>query len=153
MGMKKSGRRARARQVEGVSNISTFSGAARISRASLLAGASLVAIGALAAPDRALAACSGLDRIISTSRTGPVFSDGGSITINGSGSILGGPGGDGIDAVTCAITTLTNQSGGTISGGSGASSTGDGGAGGAGVSNASTITTLSNGGAISGGKG
>ena len=93
MGGQKSGRRsARARQVEGLSNISTFSGGARISRASLLAGASLVALGALAAPDRALAECSGLDQTISTSRTGPVFSDGGSITITGSGSILGGPG-------------------------------------------------------------
>ncbi len=119
MGGQKSGRRsARARQGEGLSDISTFSGGARISRASLLAGASLVALGALAAPDRALAQCSGLDQIISTSRMGPVYSDGGSITITGTGSISGDP--DGVDAVTCAITTLTNQSGGKISGGNGA---------------------------------
>ena len=87
MGVKKSGRRsACARQVERLSNISTFSGGARISRAALLAGASLVAIGALAAPDRALAACSGLDQIISTSRTGPVLSNGGAITSPAAGA-------------------------------------------------------------------
>ena len=119
MGVKKSGRRARARQVDGLSNISTFSGGARISRASLLAGASLVALAALAAPDRALAQCSGSRQTISTPTTGPVLSDGGAITVTGSGSISGDPG-DGVDAVTCAITTLTNQSGGTISGGNGA---------------------------------
>ena len=90
MGGQKSGRRsARARQGEGLSDISKISGGARISRASLLAGASLVALGALAAPDRALAQCSGLDQIISTSRMGPVYSDGGSITTTGTGSISG----------------------------------------------------------------
>ncbi len=57
MGVKKSGRRAFARQVEDLPNIST--GGARISRASLLAGASLVALAALTAPDPALAQCSG----------------------------------------------------------------------------------------------
>ncbi len=152
MGGQKSGRRsARSRQVEGLSNTSTFSGGARISRASLLAGASLVAIGALAAPDRALAACSGLDQIISTSKMGPVFSDGGAITVTGTGSISGDP--DGVDALTCAITTLTNQSGGTISGGNGFSGGFTGGAGGSGVSSVSTITTLTNSGTIRGGNG
>ncbi len=149
MGVKKSGLRARARQVEHLSHISTFSGGARISRASLLAGASLVVLGALAAPDRALAACSGSPQTISTSRTGPVHSDGGAITVTASGSISGGPGSDGVDAFKCPITTLTNQSSGTISGGNGRTSA----AGGAGVSNASTITTLSNSGTISGGNG
>ncbi len=43
MGVQKSGRRALARQVEDLSNSSTFSGGARISRAALQAGASLVA--------------------------------------------------------------------------------------------------------------
>jgi hypothetical protein len=52
-------RSARARQVEDLSDILTFSGGARISRASLFAGASLLALGVLAAPDRALEACSG----------------------------------------------------------------------------------------------
>ena len=119
------------------------------SRTALLAGASLVALGAFAAPDRALAACSGHNQTISTSRTGPVLSNGGSITITGSGSITGGPAGDGVDALTCPITTLTNQSGGMISGGTGGTSA----PGGAGVSNASTITTLTNKGTIRGGNG
>ena len=74
MGVKKSGRRVRARQVEGLSNISTFGGGARISRAALLAGASLVALGALAAPDRALAACSGKNQTISSPSTPGPFS-------------------------------------------------------------------------------
>jgi PEP-CTERM motif len=93
----------------------------RVSRSSLLAGASLVTLGALAAPDRALAQCTGLNQTISTSTTGPVLSTGGAITVTGSGSITGGSGffaaGDGVDALTCGITTLTNQSGGAISGG------------------------------------
>ncbi len=60
MGMMKSGwRSAGARQVEDPSNIWTFGGAAPMSRASLVAGASLVALRAVAAPDRALAACTG----------------------------------------------------------------------------------------------
>ncbi len=60
MGVQISGwQSAGAPQVEDLSNISTFSGGRRISRASLLAGASLVALRALAAPDRALAACTG----------------------------------------------------------------------------------------------
>ncbi len=125
------------------------------SRATLLAGASLVALAALATPDRAHATCTGLDRTISSPRTGPVLSKGGAITVTGAGSILGGPSRDGVDALTCPITTLTNQSGGTISGGNGRTSApgGAGVAGGIGVSNASTITTLTNAGAISGGKG
>jgi hypothetical protein len=157
MGMKKSVRHARTRQAKGLCNISTLSGGARSSRASLLAGASLVALGAFAAPDRALAQCSGLGQTISTATPGPVFSDGGAITVSDTGSITGGLGGDGVDAVTCPITTLTNQSGGTISGGKGgnggSTGAGMGGVGGAGVSNASTITALSNSGAISGGNG
>ena len=57
MGVQISGwQSAGAPQVEDLSNISTFSGGRR---ASLLAGASLVALRALAAPDRALAACTG----------------------------------------------------------------------------------------------
>jgi hypothetical protein len=60
VGVKKSGwRSAHARQVEGLSNISTFSGGAQISLGSLFAGASRAALGVLAAPDRALAARSG----------------------------------------------------------------------------------------------
>jgi hypothetical protein len=122
------------------------------SRAALLAGASLVALAALAAPDQALAACSGHDQTISTSRTGPVHSNGGAITVTGSGSILGGPSGDaGGDGVSSASTITTLSNGGTISGGSG--TTVSAGAGGVGVSNAGTITTLTNSGKINGGNG
>src|SRR5271156_81915 len=66
MGMKQSGRRACARQVEGLSNISTFTGGARISRDFLLAGASLVAIVALGEPGAAWAACTPSTQTIST---------------------------------------------------------------------------------------
>jgi hypothetical protein len=76
MGVKNRVWRVRSRKAQGVSNISTFRGA-RISRASLLTGASLVALSALAAPDRALASCSGSNQTISTSTTGPVVSTGG----------------------------------------------------------------------------
>jgi len=100
-------------------------------------------------PDRALAQCSGLNQTISTPTTGPVLSNGGAITITGSGSILGLPSADGVDALTCPITTLTNESRGTINVGTGFGAL----VGGAGVLNASTITTLTNSGAISGGKG
>src|SRR5208282_146893 len=114
MSARKSGGRGRKAQV--VSDISTFTGGMRFSRAWLLTGASLAALAALAAPDRAHAACSGPNRTISTPRTGPVLSNGGAITVTSAGSISGGPSGDGVDALTCPITTLTNQSGGTISG-------------------------------------
>ena len=122
------------------------------SRPALLASASLVALAALNASGVARAACVPSPQIIATPVSGPIDSNGGAITVTGTGSITGGPGGDGVDALTCAITTLTNQSGGTISGGNGASGT-VGGAGGVGVSNANTITTLNNSGAISGGNG
>jgi len=126
----------------------------RVSRAALLAGASVFALAALGASGVARAACDPSPQIIAMPTSGPIHSNGGAITITGSGSITGGPGGDGVDALTCPITTLTNQSGGTISGGNGYSSTSQsGGAGGAGVSNASTITALANRGAISGGSG
>src|SRR5271166_3205958 len=117
------------------------------SRRALLASASLIALAALGAPDEARAACVPSLQIISGPRTGPVVSNGGAITVTSTGRISGGP--DGVDAVACAITTLTNESGGTISGATGAS----GAAGGAGVSNAATITALSNVGKISGGMG
>ena len=145
MGMKKSGRRCRAR-ARHHSDISTFGGGVRISRASLLAGASLVALVAFAAPDRAFAACSGLNRTISTPTTGPVYSNGGAITVTKSGSITGL---DGVDVTVCPTTTLTNS--GMISGGSAGANTDA--AGGAGVSNSATttITKLTNSGMIGGG--
>ena len=102
------------------------------SRASLLAGASLVALGALAAPDRALAACSGHEPDHFDVKDGTRSQQRRRHHGHRQREHPGGPGGDGVDAMNCAITTLTNQSGGTISGGNGAAGL----AGGAGVSNA-----------------
>jgi hypothetical protein len=121
-----------------------------VSRAALLAGASAFALAALTAAGVARAACVPSLQTIATPMSGPIFSNGGAITVTGSGSISGGP--DGVNALNCPITKLTNQSDGTISGGNGAGGT-LGGAGGAGVSNDRTITTLTNRGAISGGNG
>ncbi len=121
----------------------------RVYRAALLAGASAFALAALGASGAARAACFPSPQIIATPTPGPIFSNGGAITVTGSGSITGGPGGDDVDALTCPITTLTNRPGGTISGGNGAS----GAVGGVGVSNASTIITLTNSGTIGGGNG
>jgi hypothetical protein len=151
VGVKKSGRRARARQVEDRSYISTFTGSARIPRASLLAGASVLALGAFAAPDRALATCSGTNQRISTPTTGPVVSDGGAIAVTTTGIVTGLRGATGlagIDVTVCPATTLTNR--GAIGGGAGESSSGNG-VGGAGVSNSGAIKTLINSSAISGG--
>ena len=117
------------------------------SRAALLAGASLVALAAVGASGVARAACVPSPQIIDTPTSGTIFSNGGAITVTGSGSIAGDP--DGVDALTCSITTLTNQSGGMISGGTGRTSA----PGGAGVANARTIRTLTNSGTISGGSG
>jgi PEP-CTERM motif len=124
----------------------------RAYRAALLAGASGFALAALGASGVARAGCVPSPQIIATPTSGPISGNGGAITVTGSGSITGGPGGDGVDAFNCPITTLTNQSGGTISGGNGASGV-VGGAGGAGVSNSDTIKTLFNSGMISGGNG
>ncbi len=124
----------------------------RVSRAALLAGASAFALAALGASGVARAACVPSPQIIATPTPGPIFSNGGAITVTGSGSVTGGPGGDGVDAFNCPITTLTNQSGGTISGGNGVGGF-TGGAGGAGVSNTGAITSLTNSAAISGGAG
>ena len=117
------------------------------SRPALLASASLVVLAAVGLPGAARAACVPSLQTISGPVTGPVVSNGGAITVTGSGNISGGP--DGVDALKCNITTLTNQSGGTISGATAA----PGGVGGAGVLNAGTITTLTNSGTISGGNG
>jgi hypothetical protein len=97
-----------ARQVERLSNISIFGGGPRISRTALLAGASLVALAALAAPDQALAACSGHNRSISSPSTpGPVFGKGGNITVDAGASIAGGP--TGVYAENCGIGALSNS--------------------------------------------
>jgi hypothetical protein len=97
VGVKKSGRRAR--QAEGLSNISTFSGGTRIARASLLAAGS-------ASPQS-----------IPTSRTGPVLSNGGAITVT-TGIVTGSAGvtgSDGVDVTSSPAKTIDNS--GTITGG------------------------------------
>jgi hypothetical protein len=116
-------------------------------RPALLTSASIVALATIGLPGLAQAACTPALQTISGPVTGPVVSNGGAINVTGAGDLSGGP--DGVDALTCAITALTNQQGGTISGGAGGLSA----AGGAGVSNAVTITTLANFGKISGGTG
>ena len=133
VGVKKSGRRARACQAEGLSNISTFSGGTRIARASLLAAGS-------ASPQS-----------IPTSRTGPVLSNGGAITVT-TGIVTGSAGvtgSDGVDVTSCPATTIDNS--GTITGGADSNACGAA-TGGGGVSNAQSIGTLNNSGTISGGR-
>ena len=139
-------RRARGSKVPNVSKSTSV----RVSRASLLAGASLIALLAFAAPDRALAKCSGADQTFSTATTGPVFSDGGAITVTKMGSVTGASsvtGLDGVQAAKCRLTTLSDS--GKIAGGAGAGSFVSG-HGGAGVTNARKIGTLTNSGAIAG---
>ena len=122
----------------------------RMSRASSLAGASLITLVAFAA-DRALAKCSGPDQTFSTATTGPVFSDGGAIAVTTRGRITGASGVtglDGVEAAKCRVTTLGNS--GKIAGGAGDASLTNG-FGGVGVSNAGTIKKLTNSGAIAGG--
>ena len=117
----------------------------RVSRAALLASASLVA---LVMPGAAWAACTPSTRTISTGVTGPVLSNGESILVTGGGSIAGGA--EGVFAENCSITTLSNK------GAIGAASGAPGGAGGIGVltNSGRTINLLSNatGATISGGK-
>ncbi len=150
MGMKKSGRQARARQFEDLSNISTLRGGARISRASLLAGASFVALGAFAVPDWAFAACSGKNQTITSPLSpGPIFGKGGNIAVDAGASVAGGP--TGVYAKNCGIGALRNR--GRIGGAMGVS----GAAGGIGVkANAGRtidLLTNANGATISGGNG
>src|SRR5271170_5397806 len=71
------------------------------SRPALLASASLIVLAALGSPGAARAACVPSPHIISGAVAGPVVSNGGAITITGSGSISGAPARDGIDAFKC----------------------------------------------------
>ena len=149
MGGKKSGRRGRARQAEGLFDISTCGGA-RTSRAGLLAGASLVALATLGEPGSAWASCSGAGHTISSpSFPGPVFGTGGDITVDAGASVAGGP--TGVYAQDCGIGVLSNS--GAIDGAAGAS----GGPGGIGVraNSGQTMDLLTNatGATISGGGG
>jgi hypothetical protein len=114
------------------------------SRAALLAGVSLVALAALAAPDRAFAACSGKNQTISSPSTqGPILGDGGNITVDASASVAEGP--TGVYAKNCDIGALMNRGG--IGGANGFGSVGGtGGAGGVGVkaNSGRTIDHLTN---------
>ena len=76
------------------------------SRAGLLAGASLIALAAFAAPGAALA-CSGLDQMVTTNVDATLNSNGGMITVTGPGVINGAP--DGVDAFQCSLPTLNNS--------------------------------------------
>ena len=140
-------------------------------RTALLAGASLIPLAALGAPEAARA-CSGATQTISAPTTGPINSNGEPITVGAAGTIYygvsavscsitaltnngminGGPGAYGpqasgvFSAIGVTIGTITNNSGGTISGRTATEI----GKGGSGVSNSGTITTLNNSGAIKG---
>src|SRR5271155_3610521 len=142
MGAGKSGGCGRGRalsgRVQGVSNISTVPRGMRISRAALLAGASLVALATVEGPCPA-AACSGADQTISSPLfPGPIFGTGGDITIDAGASVAGGP--TGVFAQDCGIAALSNS--GSIGGTAAAS----GGRGGIGVLAASgqTVDLLTN---------
>jgi hypothetical protein len=115
-----------------------------VSRAALLASASLIALAAFGGPGAAYA-CSGADQTISHIVHETVVSTGGSITVDPGKGIFGAP--DGVDAFNCDISTLMN--GGGINAAMGSL----GATGGTGVSNRQTIATLTNGGTISGGAG
>lgn len=115
-------------------------------RATILTGASLMALVTLSTPSVALRNCGGLpSRIISGPFLGTVVSNGGAITVETRGIIVGRP--NGVIANDCNITTLLNE--GAI--GSGASA--PGGNGGYGVDNSKHIAAVRNSGAISGGNG
>ena len=122
----------------------TSAGNEGLFRAALLAGASLIALAALGAPDVARACVPSL-QTISMPTAGPVLSNSGAITVTSSGTINGGP--DGVDAPTCSISTLMNN--GAIGGAAGGPSA----AGGRGVFSGQPIMTLTNGGMITGGAG
>ena len=95
----------------------------RRSRAALLAGASLIALAALGPSGAAQAACTRPEQAITGSISGPVFSNGGAITISGTGEVIGGA--EGVYAQNCGITTLSNS--GLISAGTAGNRRADGG--------------------------
>jgi hypothetical protein len=150
MGMMRSGQRdrRRSRKVQSTYNISTPARRTRVSRTSLLAGASLAALAVLGEPGAAWGACTPSTQTISTAVTGPILANGGSILVTGGGSIAGGA--EGVFAENCSITTLSNN------GSIGAASGAPGDAGGIGVLNNSgeAINLFSNtaNGTIRGGK-
>src|SRR5271165_6892997 len=86
-------------------------------RVAMLAGASVAALTALGGAGVARACVPSL-QTISGQTAGPIVSNGGAITVTGSGSVNGGP--TGVAALNCSITTLTNI--GSIGGGAGVTS-------------------------------
>jgi hypothetical protein len=128
------------------SSLSAAGGAARGSRAGLLAGASLFALALFVVPGAAFASCTGTNQNFSGPTLGPVFSNGGAINVLGGGRISGVP--TGVNALSCSISALTNT--GSIGG---FAATNPVVPGGVAVSNSQTITTLTNGGTINGGHG
>jgi hypothetical protein len=79
----------------------------RVSRAALLAGASVFALAALGGSGVARAQCVPSPQIIATPVSGPISSNSGAITVTGGGSIGGGA--EGVFAENCSITTLSNM--------------------------------------------
>jgi hypothetical protein len=75
------------------------------------------------------------NQTISTTVAGPIFSNGGAITVTNTGKINGGP--TGVDAKSFSITTLSNS--GSIGGANGA----PGGAGGTGVRDSDRLACIS----------
>jgi hypothetical protein len=151
---------AHSDKVRDASNITASTGGLRSSRAALLAGASLAALGGFAASDEAHAACNGPDQAIMAMKTATVVSNGGAITVTNTGILTGPVGMPGSDAVqvgpACSATTVSDS--GKITGGAGANSAlAKGGDGGAGVSNtkSTNIAKVINNatGEIKGGKG
>ena len=151
MGLKRRSDRARARRssVESIQRRLAGASGAAPSRTMLLAGASLAALVAVGGPGAAWAGCTPSTQTISTPLTGPVFANGGNISVLSSGTIGGGR--VGVFAQHCGIDTLTNN------GSIGAAHGAPGGAGGIGVrANAGqAIGLLDNatGATISGGRG
>jgi len=149
--------RAGRLRTEEFSNVAAWTGTGRVSRAALLACASLVALAVFVRPVPTLAACKGPDQTIAMAVNGPINSNGGAITVANAGSVIGLSGVTGSVGVgvgpACPATTVGNA--GAISGGAGSRVLGMGGPGlgGAGVSNSSPVMRLINSGAISGGAG
>ena len=76
-----------------------------IARTALLAGASLTSLVATGAQDRAFAACTAGGQTIASAAGGPVYTNGGAISITSAGALTGSMP---LVATDCAATTITN---------------------------------------------
>src|SRR5271155_19529 len=81
--------RAGKLRTEEFSNVAAWTGTGRVSRAALLACASLVALAVFVRPAPTLAACTGPDQTIAMAVNGPINSNGGAITVANAGSGIG----------------------------------------------------------------